>query len=112
MLIRRLTSAIKRLNPTAAPAAQSEALRRVLRLDAPDTVARNRLLHRFLVDGVEVDYVAGEGRIGGERIRLLDYEQPAANDWLAVNQFTDHRGPAENRRPDVILFSKRLAGRA
>jgi type I restriction enzyme R subunit len=103
VLVRRLADAIDRLNPQALPTARNEALRKVLRLEAPNLVARNRLFHRFLVDGVEVEYQAGNGRIAGERIRLLDLVRPAANEWLAVNQFTLLEA-GENRRPDVILF--------
>ena len=103
VLTRRLADAVDRLNPTAPAAAREDALRRVLRLDAATTVGRNRLLHRLLVDGVEVDYAAGEGRVAGERIRLVDFEHPSVNDWLAVNQFTVVEA-GENRRPDVVLF--------
>ena len=103
VLTRRLADAVDRLNPTAPATAREDALRRVLRLDAPTAVRRNRLLHRMLVDGVEVDYAAGEGRVAGERIRLVDFEHPSANDWLAVNQFTVVEA-GENRRPDVLLF--------
>jgi type I restriction enzyme R subunit len=103
VLIRRLADAIDRLNPQALPTARNEALRRVLRLEGPNVVAMNRLFHRWLVDGVEVEYQAGDGRIAGERIRLVDLAEPRANDWLAVNQFTILEVD-ENRRPDVVLF--------
>ena len=103
VLAARLADAIDRLNPDAPLTARDEALRRVLRLDAPSLIARNRLFHRLLIDGVSVEYLAGEGRIAGERIRLIDFDRPEANDWLAVNQFTIIEA-GENRRPDVILF--------
>src|SRR5439155_9914555 len=45
----------------------------------------------------------GDGRVAGERIRLLDFDRPAANDFLAVNQFTIVEA-GDNRRPDVVLF--------
>jgi type I restriction enzyme, R subunit len=103
VLVDRLTDAIDRLNPGAPGTARDEALRRVVRLDAASHIARNRLFHRLLVDGVEVEYQAAEGRIAGERIRLVDLDRPEANDWLAVNQFTVIEA-GENRRPDVVLF--------
>jgi type I restriction enzyme, R subunit len=103
VLVRRLSDAIDRLNPNAPAAARDEALRLAIRLNAPTAVGQNRLFHRLFVDGVEVEYAAGDGRIVGERIRLLDFDQPLANDWLAVNQFTILEA-GENRRPDVILF--------
>jgi type I restriction enzyme R subunit len=103
LLVRRLTDAIDRLNPAVPAVAREEALRRVLRLEGPAAIARNRLFHRLLVDGVDVEYAAGDGRIAGERIRVVDFDRPAANDWLAVNQFTVLEA-GENRRPDVVLF--------
>ena len=39
----------------------------------------------------------------GAQVSVLDYENPANNDWLAVNQFTVVEGEHE-RRPDVVLF--------
>jgi type I restriction enzyme R subunit len=103
VLVGRLKDAVDRLNPDAPTSARDEAVRRVLRLDAPSPIARNLLFHRYLVDGVEVEYAAGDGRIAGERIRLVDFDRPATNDFLAVNQFTIVEA-GENRRPDVVLF--------
>ena len=60
-------------------------------------------MHRLLVDGVTVEYRAADGDIRGAQARVIDFDDPANNDWLAVNQFT----VAENkhtRRPDVVLF--------
>ena len=44
-----------------------------------------------------------DGTISGEQARLIDLDNPEANDWLAVNQFTVIEGKA-NRRPDVVIF--------
>src|SRR5947209_545202 len=78
VLAGRLTGAIARLNPTVPASAREEALRRVLRLDAPTALGRNRLLHRYLIDGVEIEYAVGDGRIAGERVRLIDVDRPAS----------------------------------
>jgi type I restriction enzyme, R subunit len=103
VLVGRFSDAITRLNPSVPMSAREDALRRVLRLDPVTAVDRNRLLHRYLVEGVEVEYAAGDGRIAGERVRLIDFYRPAANDFLAVNQLTIIEA-GENRRPDVVLF--------
>jgi type I restriction enzyme, R subunit len=34
---------------------------------------------------------------------LISFDDPGANDWLAVNQFTVIEGQ-HNRRPDVVIF--------
>ena len=60
-------------------------------------------MHRLLVDGVTVEYRAADGEIRGAQARVIDFDKPSANDWLAVNQFS----VTENkhaRRPDVVLF--------
>ena len=43
------------------------------------------------------------GSIAGAQARVLDFDQPDNNDWLAVNQFTVAEGQ-HMRRPDVVLF--------
>ena len=43
----------------------------------------------------------GEPR--GEHLRLIDFDDPVNNDWLAVNQFTVTAGNIE-RRPDIVIF--------
>ena len=37
------------------------------------------------------------------RARLIDFEQPDANDFVVVNQFTV-QGDRHTRRPDVVVF--------
>jgi type I restriction enzyme R subunit len=103
VLERRLTDAIARLNPHLPPEAHEEAYRKVTRSDSPSLIARNRAFHKMLVDGVNVEYSKSEGGIAGAQARLIDFDNPDANDWLAVNQFTVVEGQHE-RRPDIVLF--------
>ena len=44
-----------------------------------------------------------DGSIGTDKAKLIDFANPANNDWLAVNQFTVIEG-GHNRRPDVVVF--------
>jgi type I restriction enzyme R subunit len=99
----RLKAAIARLNPSIPGDAQDEAFRKVVRLAAPSLTETNRAFHRMLVDGVEVEYRRADGSIAGDHAKLVDFENPDANDWLAVNQFTVIEKP-HNRRPDIVLF--------
>ena len=46
---------------------------------------------------------APDGSIAGDKVWLVDFDDPEANDWLAVNQFTVIEGKT-NRRPDVVVF--------
>lgn len=102
VLAGRLREAIARLNPHIPPGARDDALRRVLSPNVPSLVNANRQMHRWLVDGVPVEFQK-DGETRGNRVRLLDFADVAANDWLAVNQFSV-QGPKQTRRPDVLLF--------
>jgi len=56
-----------------------------------------------LVEGVTVEYTRRDGTIGGALVRVIDFDNPDSNDWVAVNQFTIVEGQS-TRRPDVLLF--------
>ncbi len=102
VLKERLRSAIAKLNPSVPYEAQEEALKRVLRADSPDLVMNNYTFHKHLTEGVEVEYRKGD-RIVGDKVWLVDYQQPSSNEFLVVNQLTIIEGN-QNKRPDVILF--------
>lgn len=53
-----------------------------------DLPARNRSQHRLMVDGVTVEYRDAAGGIRGTQTRVIDFDAPAAHDWLALNQFS------------------------
>jgi type I restriction enzyme R subunit len=99
----RLREAIHRLNPAIPVEAREEALRKLLRHETTSLIGNNRAFHHHLRDGVPVEYKRSDGSVAGDRVCLVDFADPAANDWLAVNQFTVIEGQ-QNRRPDVILF--------
>ena len=103
VLVGRLRDAIARLNSVIPSDAREEALRKVLRHDAPSLVGNNCGFHRMLRDAVPVEYRSEDGSIAGDHVRLIDFDDPDANDWLAVNQFTVIEGQ-NNRRPDIVVF--------
>ncbi|MHB1233112.1 MAG: type I restriction endonuclease subunit R [Burkholderiales bacterium] len=103
ILIGRLRDAITRLNPAIPEDAREEALRKVLHPDNPSFLANNRAFHHMLRDGVEVEYKRPDGSIAGDHVRLVDFADAQANDWLAVNQFTVIEAQ-HNRRPDIVVF--------
>ena len=103
VLERRLREALARLNPDLPASALDDAFRKLLRPDGATLEARNRAVHRLLVDGATVEYRAGDGAIRGAQARAIDFDEPGNNDWLAVNQFTVVENKRE-RRPDAVLF--------
>ena len=102
VLVERLRGAISRLNPTIPLAAREDAVQQVLNLDTPVLLSANRLFHRLLVNGVPVQYQR-DGETRGDFVRLIDFGDVGANEWLAVNQFSI-KGAKQTRRPDIILF--------
>ncbi|MFM2052967.1 MAG: hypothetical protein RL456_1004, partial [Pseudomonadota bacterium] len=102
VLKHRLRDAIRRLNPHIPAGAQDEACRQVLNPNLPGLVQANRQMHRWMVEGVPVEYQKG-GETRGDRVRLVDWSDVSRNDWLALNQFSI-QGPKRTRRPDVVLF--------
>jgi len=103
VLVGRLRAALRRINPTIPEEAREEALRKVVRLDFPSLVAANRGFHKFLRDGVDVEYARPDGSTRHDKVWLVDFADVQANDWLAVNQFTVIE-QGHNRRPDVVVF--------
>ena len=99
----RLRDALTRLNPDLPPEALDDAFRKLVRPEGADLVTRNRAVHRLLVDGVPVEYRTADGGIRGAQARVIHWDDPSRNDWLAVNQLAvvENR---HSRRPDVVLF--------
>ena len=103
ILQNRLHRALTRLNPGLPTAAVFDAYRKLLRVETPNLLARNRAFHRMLVDGVNVEYARLDGSIAGAQAQIIDFERPEHNDWLAVNQFTVVEGQ-QSRRADIVIF--------
>ena len=99
----RLRQALVRLNPTLPADAIEDAFRKLTRPEGPTLEARNRALHRFLVEGVTVEYPRADGSIAGAQAQVVDFEAAENNDWLAVNQFTVSENK-HTRRPDIVVF--------
>ena len=103
VLERRLRSSLSLLNPNLPTEALDDTFRKLTHPDGPTPEARNRAFHRMLVDGVTVEYRTDNGAVRGAQARVIDFDTPINNDWLAVNQLTVVENKHE-RRPDVVLF--------
>jgi len=88
VLAQRLRDVLVRLNPQLPAEALDDAFRKLTRPEGPTLEARNRAVHRLLVDGVTVEYRTADGSIRGAQARVLDFDDADNNDWLAVSQFT------------------------
>ena len=97
-----LEQAINRLNPAVPETARQEALKAALSVFSPQLIDANEAFHKMLAEGVPVT-VQKDGQERGERVWLVDFQNPENNVFFAINQFTvtEHN---QNKRPDVILF--------
>ncbi len=106
-LLERLRSRLYSLNPNIPDEAIETALRKIVRNDSQDLVANNRSFHRMVFNGVDVEFKGKDGRIRGEKVWLIDFDNPESNEFLALNQFTvkkDRRDNQPDRRPDIVIF--------
>ncbi len=102
VLTGRLQAAVDRINASLPSTQRETALKEVLRIQSPDLLVNNETFHRYLTEGVPVA-IHKDGEERGERVWLIDFNNPENNDFLVVNQFTvveNHH----NKRPDLILF--------
>ncbi len=102
ILVQRLTRSLARLNPGVPAAVLDEAVQRLLKLDHPVAEQRNRDFHRLLLSGLKVSWREGD-TVKHEDLRLVDFANLDANEFLVVNQFAI-KGPNKTRRPDIVAF--------
>ncbi len=88
VLVGRLDAAIRRLNPDLAEDTIEQAKKQVLRRDQATLALDNEVLHRLMTEGIELEVAGDQGRVAGARVRLIDFDDPDANDWMVTNQVT------------------------
>lgn len=104
VLTREVMAALKRLNPGLPDDAYTQALALVVQDDVTKTlIALNEEKYKLLRDGVPVKYRDAAGRLIDKRLRLIDFDHPDKNRYLAVREMWV-RGKLWLRRPDVIGF--------
>jgi type I restriction enzyme R subunit len=102
VLLNRLRNAIAQINTTIPLDAQEAAVQKVLRIASPDLLHNNEEFHRLLVEKVKIPYQEN-GYERSHEVALIDFEHPANNQFLVVNQYTIIENN-QNKRPDVLLF--------
>jgi len=104
LLHNRLRAAAVRINPALPPAAMDLALTQLtdLRLALP-LVTANQEIDGLLRDGIPVEYANAQGRKEHGRVHVIDWDDAAKNEFLAVTQLWI-KGGLYWRRPDVLLY--------
>lgn len=102
VLVERLKKAIEKLNPEIPESAKEEAIKKVLRVSVQNQIVDNQQFHKLVTEGVPVEF-RKKDRLVGDSVKLIDFENPEKNEFLAINQFTIIE-EKYNRRPDILLF--------
>jgi type I restriction enzyme, R subunit len=101
----RLNAALHRLNPGLQHDTVEEVLRILSHPPYPALIQNNRWFHTLLSDGVEIEYRdARLGETRGGRARLVDFDNPAANELLMVRQLGAAGTSDKTIRPDLTVF--------
>ena len=101
----RLAAALHRLNLDLPHDSIEEVVRILSRPPHPTLIQNNRWFHSLLTDGVEVESrEAKSGETRGGRARLVDFDNPGANDLLVVRQLTATGASGKVIRPDLTVF--------
>ena len=104
VLTRPLRAKLATLNPGLPDAAYDDAVRQITATDASQGIAAaNRDKYALMRDGVRVAFRNHKGELVHERIRLLDFDDPANNHFLCVRELWV-RGDLYRRRADIVGF--------
>lgn len=98
----RLVGAIRRLNPQLPSEQAEEVANDIAEYNHADLVLGNKEMFSWITDGKKHSWRA-DGNENTELVKLVDYENADANEFLVVNQFTV-QGADSIRRPDVVVF--------
>lgn len=102
LLLNRLQTAVKRINYRIPAEAQAEAIKEIQRMASPELLTNNETFHRLLTEGIPVSKRV-DGGDRGDRVWLIDFNDPFNNEFVVTNQFTIIEN-GNNKRPDIILF--------
>ncbi|MBZ5562260.1 MAG: type I restriction endonuclease subunit R [Acidobacteriia bacterium] len=106
VLVQRLKPALESLNPDLSPQAISQAIEELTRdRSVLSPVQANRELYQLLKDGVKVTVQReeDEGEEAVVRAKVIDWDNPANNDFFLASQFWIS-GEMYKRRADLVGF--------
>jgi len=105
ILKKRFIEAIKGLNPWLKQTQAQEIYKKVTEIEHPDFIMKSKIFYDMLTNGVKI--TIKENHEERTKIaKLIDFENPANNEFLAANQFTVEYQYQKGltRRPDLIIF--------
>ena len=96
-----LLPSLQRVNPGLPFDALNEAVYKLKNFESGTLVQKNMVFMDYLQSGVPVKYYE-KGEERSALVRLVDFQNPANNDFAVANQWTFIEN--SEKRPDVVLF--------
>ncbi|MEN2029938.1 type I restriction endonuclease subunit R [Staphylococcus hominis] len=103
VLHERLEKSLKNINSDVHPRFIEKAIHELTLEKSPNLLENNLTFHENLINGIEIEDYDDEGQSIVEIVKIVDFEHPQNNDFLAVNQLTVVNGDY-TKRPDIVLF--------
>ncbi len=104
VLTRYLRTKIVEFNPGLPDGAYDDAIRQITEtVSTQSLLATNRDKYALIKDGVQVTFRNENGERVRQRLRVIDFEQPANNSFLCVRELW-LRGDLYRRRADIVGF--------
>lgn len=99
-----LWDSLKKLNPDIKEAYLKQVYDSLIKdYASTDIVQSNYDLYKKIRDGVKVTFSNEKGVNDFAFVRLINFDEPAENDFTAVSQMWI-KGPYKWRRPDILVF--------
>lgn len=102
----RFYIAIRRMNPGLPMQAYDLAYEAFTTATSTKSLTDiNREKYHYIRDGIPVDYLNDKGEVvRGHRIKIMDFDDPDNNNFLAVQQLWVEGKSKRRRRPDIVGF--------
>jgi len=98
-----LRNALIKLNPETPLDLIKEAIKTIKHSSSQNNlIENNKEFHEMLIGGVRVNYTK-DGEERGEIVKIIDFQNPENNHFLAVNQY-EVKENNNKKRPDIVIF--------
>jgi type I restriction enzyme R subunit len=104
LLIRKLSEAIKKLNPDICDETEEQAIQELAKdRSRLSPVKANQEVYSLIKNGVKVKVRNEKGEIEDQNVKIIDFENPENNDLFLASQFWI-TGEMSPRRTDLLGF--------